>query len=87
MLQPAVFHAIHLFEQEARRSVGQIPRGLSDRGQRGPDKLRQRRVVEACDRQIFGEAEAFRVGDRQDPCRHVVVAGEDRGRASWVAQQ
>ena len=59
MLQPAVFYTVDLFEQEARRSVGQVAGGLADRCQRGPDELGEGGVVEARDRQIFGQPQSL----------------------------
>ena len=66
---------------------GHLDQRLADGGQRRPDPLRDRQVVEADDAQVLGDVQPRLAGGLVDAERLEVVAGEDRGRAVGQREQ
>ena len=74
-------------EDELGGRDGHLDQRLADGGQRRPDPLRDRQVVEAHHAQVLGDVEPRLAGGLVDAQGLEVVAGEDRRRAVGEREQ
>ena len=79
--------AANFLDQPLQRFGRQRADRLVDGRQRRPERRRGGAVVEANHRQVARHVQMPPMRDRDDRGRHVVVAGEDRGRRVFAAQQ
>ena len=79
---------VHRRAHQHRIGIGGVDAArYQHRRQLGPDRGRQRGVVEAGDGEVARHVQAQAVGNGHRGRGHVVVAGKDRGRALLEAQQ